>query len=295
MRTLRSLLYWAPAALWYSLIWRLSAQPGDISGSVSAGVIEDVLISGGSDYSAVSSHVQLAVDWLLSMYIRKAAHMFLFFMLALLIWLALTRLLNSRPHRAAATALLCTVLAALDELHQTLVPGRTGKLTDVLVDAAGIVIALSLFALPWLTRQAGRRLQRPERIWLFGAFGSAALLIRIGTLEGIAPIFVRRAAQLEFFTWMDEASLSALLAACAPILRQALYLAACAVTGFACVLPAILSENRRCMYTALSAALLLCILTALLWSLPLVPGALLAVAAGAAALVLHRAFPLLRR
>ena len=78
MRTLRSLLYWAPAALWYSLIWRLSAQPGDTSGSVSAGVIQGALVSGGSDYSAASSHVQLAVDWLLSFFVRKLPICFCF-------------------------------------------------------------------------------------------------------------------------------------------------------------------------------------------------------------------------
>ena len=100
MRTLRSWLYWLPATLWYSLIWRFSSQPGEASGSVSSCVIEGALVSGGSDYSAVSSHVRLAVDWLLNLYIRKAAHLFLFFMLALLIWLALTQFLKHRPHRA---------------------------------------------------------------------------------------------------------------------------------------------------------------------------------------------------
>jgi len=295
MRTLRSWLYWLPATLWYSLIWRFSSQPGEASGSVSSGVIEGALVSGGSDYSAVSSHVQLAVDWLLSLYIRKAAHMFLFFMLALLLWLALTQFMKQRTRRAAAAALLCTALAALDELHQTLVPGRSGKITDVLVDSAGIVIALALLALPWLTRFIKKHLLHPERIWLLGAIASTALLVWIGTLEGVAPFFAHRASQLEFFMWMDEASLCALLAACAPILQQALYLAMCAVTGFACVLLAILSENRRSMGAALTTAALLCILAALIWQLPLIPGALLALAAGAAALAVYKAFPLLQR
>jgi len=295
MRTLCSRLYWVPAVLWYSLIWRLSAQPGDVSGSVSSGVIEDALISGGSDYSAVSSYVQLAVNWLLSPFIRKGAHMFLFFVLALLVWLALMPFLKSRSRRAAVTALLCVMLAVLDELHQLLVPGRSGKLTDVLVDAVGIAIALALFALPRLALQARNRLQHPQRLWLLGLIVSAVLLIRVGTRQGIAPLFVYMAAQLEFFAWMDVQTLDILLAACAPILRQALYLAACFVTGAACVLPAILSGNRRSMAAAEIAAVLLCILAALIWALPLLPGALLALAAGAAVIVLHKAFPLLQR
>lgn len=294
MRTLYSRLSWVPAVLWYSLIWRLSAQPGDTSGSVSAGIIQDALITSGSDYSAADSVVRLAVDWLLSFFVRKGAHMFLFFVLTLLVWLALTRFLR-RPHRTTASALISAALAMLDEYHQTWIPGRSGELRDVLVDAAGIVIALALFALPWLARQIQQTLRHPQWLWLWGAACSIALLTWVGTLEGIAPFFAHRAAQLEFFTWMDEATRSALLAACAPILRQALYLAACTVTGFVCALPAALSGNRHSMGAALGSAVLLCILAALLWQLPLIPGGSLALLAGAAALVLYRTFPLLQR
>lgn len=293
MRTLFSRLRWVPAALWYSLIWSFSSQPGDTSGDISVGLLEGALVSGGSDFSAADSTVQLAVDWLLNMYIRKAAHMFLFFVLTLLIWLALTRVLRQRPKRAAAAAVFGVALAALDEYHQTLVPGRSGELRDVLVDSAGVLIALLLFLLPWLAQAAQKKLRRPELLWLAGTVPALLPLVWVGTLEGVAPIFLRRAAQLEFFTWMDETTRTALLNACTPILRQALYLAACGLAGFCCVFPAILSENRRSMGYATADAALLCILTALLWELPLV-GVFPALAAATAMLILWKAFPLLQ-
>ena len=293
MRTLFSRLRWVPAALWYSLIWSFSSQPGDTSGDISVGLLEGALVSGGSDFSAADSTVQLAVDWLLNMYIRKAAHMFLFFVLTLLVWLALTRVLRQRPKRAAAAAVLGVALAALDEYHQTLVPGRSGELRDVLVDSAGVLIALFLFLLPWLAQTAQKKLRRPERLWLAGTVLALLPLVWVGTLDGVAPFFLHRASQLEFFTWMDEATRTALLNACAPILRQALYLAACGLAGLCCVFPAILSENRRSTGSATAAAALLCILTALLWELPLV-GVFPALAAATAMLILWKAFPLLR-
>ena len=294
MRTLRSLLIWSPAALWYSIIWHFSSQPGDTSSGVSADVIESALISGGSDFSGASETVRLAISWILSFFVRKAAHMFLFFMLALFIWLALTPRIKHRVRRAAVTAACCTLLAALDEYHQTLVPGRSGAFRDVLVDAAGILIALILFALPWLSQQLRCRLTNPERLWLIGGIASAALLLWVGTLNGVAPFFIHRAHQLDFFAWMDDAYFQALMVACAPILRQALYLVTCAVTGFLCVLLASPAETRRCWRSAFLASAFLCALTALLWGLPLLPGTVLALLAGAAAYLLWKAFPLLR-
>ena len=46
----------------------------------------------------------------------------------------------------AAAMGLCAVLAALDEFHQLFVPGRDGKLSDVLIDTCGAVCFL-LFSL----------------------------------------------------------------------------------------------------------------------------------------------------
>lgn len=295
MRTLRSLLSWVPAALWYSVIWYFSSQPGDTSADVSASIMEGALISGGSDYSSASEVVRLAISWILSFFIRKGAHMFLFFVLTLLVWMALTGLLKARHVRAAAAAAICVLLASLDEYHQTLVPGRSGKFGDVMVDLTGMLIALLLLTLPWLSRQLRHRLAHPERLWTAGAALSAALLVWVGTLQGVAIFFIHRANRLEFFMWMDDAYFRALLDACAPILRQALYLASCGAAGFVCVLPAALSDNRSSVKAALICAPVLCILTALVWELPLLPGAVLALAGGLAAVVIWKVFPLLQR
>jgi VanZ family protein len=55
---------------------------------------------------------------------------------------------------SAAPAILITLLyAATDEYHQTFVDGRHGSPIDVLIDAAGIAIAVALHA----RHRAGRR------------------------------------------------------------------------------------------------------------------------------------------
>ncbi len=90
-----------PLAL-MGLIWFLSAQPGLNSG----------------------------LDW--DYVLRKLAHMTVFGTLLLLWWRA------AGPRWAVAITL---AWAALDEWHQTWVPGRAGTVHDWAIDAAGAGLA----------------------------------------------------------------------------------------------------------------------------------------------------------
>ena len=98
----------APLAL-MGLIFALSAQPDLNSG---LGIWDTVL--------------------------RKLAHMAAFGVL----WWLWQRALG----RPVAAALVTIAYAASDEWHQTLVEGRAGLLSDVAIDAAGVGIAVALWA-----------------------------------------------------------------------------------------------------------------------------------------------------
>jgi VanZ family protein len=73
--------------------------------------------------------------------LRKLAHAFLFGLLAVLWWRALRGPLPQRTALGVA-ATIAVLYGALDEYHQTFVLGRSGKFTDVLIDAAGVAIAV---------------------------------------------------------------------------------------------------------------------------------------------------------
>ena len=47
----------------------------------------------------------------------------------------------------AAAWLLCTCYAATDEFHQIFVPGRTPKVTDVMIDSAGAALGIGMMFL----------------------------------------------------------------------------------------------------------------------------------------------------
>jgi VanZ family protein len=87
---------------------------------------------------------------------RKAVHLFTYGVLAVL---AHRSLRQWRPRTAwrepARTAFLLALLYGIaDELHQRLVPGRSGEVRDVLIDAAGALLGLLL--LRWYDRTRGR-------------------------------------------------------------------------------------------------------------------------------------------
>lgn len=137
-----------PAAAWYAVICAFSAQTGEESGRLSGAVARRSIGLLGELGEIFET------DWdaflLLSFLVRKCAHMGIYFVLTALLLYGLWRAGMSPRPRLAAAAGLCALLAALDEFHQTFVPGRDGKLSDVLIDLGGGLC----FLLFWLALSA---------------------------------------------------------------------------------------------------------------------------------------------
>ena len=139
------LLSFLPTAFLLFLIFGFSAQDGESSGSLSF-QISLFLVKLASPFlpTAGSESVLLARAELIHYFVRKAAHMTEYFLLALSLQLPLSAWLSAqlKPNFRILTGLTATILfAALDEFHQTFVPGRSGNFTDVCIDSTGAVIA----------------------------------------------------------------------------------------------------------------------------------------------------------
>ncbi|ARU59700.1 hypothetical protein CBW65_00560 [Tumebacillus avium] len=83
---------------------------------------------------------------MLEFFIRKAAHVTEYFLLAFLVWRTFAATRVRRSIALTVTALLSILYAASDEWHQAFVPGRTGHGIDVFVDSFGVLL-LVLFVL----------------------------------------------------------------------------------------------------------------------------------------------------
>jgi VanZ family protein len=102
-----TLLRWAPAAAWMALIFVLSAQPG-------LRISQDASVDGP---------------------IRHLVHVGMYAVLGVLLVHALHG--SSWPVIGLAAWAIATLYGVSDEIHQSLVPDRSGNLLDVSLDAIG--------------------------------------------------------------------------------------------------------------------------------------------------------------
>lgn len=156
-------------------IFRMSSAAGPESSSSSAFVV-GLLTSGcvpGYDSFDVSTRV--AVEEVLTVIVRKSAHMLEYaclgaFCAAALRQREILRRLREAEGEPGRTILkpsyktmwcalaLCVAYAATDETHQLFVPGRTGLATDVVIDGIGVFLAV-LICTAFLRWWSERRLE----------------------------------------------------------------------------------------------------------------------------------------
>ena len=134
LTTQRALRY-GPVLFWIGLIWLASTQ-GFSAGNTSR-IIRPLLLWLFPDIA----EPQIATVHLVT---RKAAH---FIEYAILAFLSRRAFVTSsrnflRKHWFALSLLLVALVAAIDELHQSLVPSRTGSIYDSAIDLAGGFVML---------------------------------------------------------------------------------------------------------------------------------------------------------
>lgn len=142
---LLKLLSLVPTTLLLFLIFGFSAQDGESSGSLSF-QISLFLVKLVSPLlpAAMSETVLFERAEFIHYFVRKAAHMTEYFLLALSLQLPLSCWFSKqlKPKLRVLAGFCATVIfASLDEFHQSFVPGRSGNFTDVCIDSTGALIA----------------------------------------------------------------------------------------------------------------------------------------------------------
>lgn len=253
-----------PAGLWYALIFWFSSQTAESSGGQSGSLSLRLLGSVSPAFLSADPALHPMAEELLSFPIRKCAHMFLFFVLALLLLYALSRL-SAKGWRLVLP--LCAVLAALDEFHQTFVPGRSGELRDTLVDLTGSAIALGLLAVVcW----GGRR--RTRAAWALLVLPAAAALAAVWHAPAGALSSFLAESFVTGFAGLDGGEKARLLAGLTPILQDALAAMACGLLGAFAWLAARLAGSGKALLWG-AASVLPAALFAALAGAPAVPAA----------------------
>ncbi len=131
---------WMLVVGWMGVIFYLSHQPASESSALSNGVVQTVIT-----FFETIFYMSLADNDVLHYIVRKAAHLFAYFILSLLVLRACR--MNFRPIWGSirVTLVVCILYAMSDEIHQLFIVGRSGQVTDVLIDALGACLGIGCY------------------------------------------------------------------------------------------------------------------------------------------------------
>ncbi len=132
---MRKILPWAAVILWMALIFLFSAQVAEQSDQLSTGITEKIVKAVEKVFPGLG-----LITESMNHVLRKNAHFLVYLVLGALTVNALCSS-GVRGFKGIAAALIvCVLYAVSDEIHQLFVPGRSGQLTDVLIDSAGAAV-----------------------------------------------------------------------------------------------------------------------------------------------------------
>jgi VanZ family protein len=125
---------------WMFVIFYLSHQPAERSSELSGTFLKFML----TIIAVVPFSLELDIIHFL---IRKSAHFIAYFMLGILLFHTV-RLFYETNFIPMNVAFVLSILYAIsDEYHQTFIPGRSGEVRDVILDASGSLTGIVLYAL----------------------------------------------------------------------------------------------------------------------------------------------------
>ena len=140
-----AIIFWGLASLGcMTVIFYMSHKPAVESAEMSGFIVEWLLAHGVGSKAADS----------LDFAVRKCAHMAEFFILTYCLSFLFIYIKKNCYMGIRILAIITAVIYAIsDEIHQLFVPGREGKVSDVLIDSIGTVIAFGVITLYLKWRQ----------------------------------------------------------------------------------------------------------------------------------------------
>lgn len=133
--------------IWMILIFSFSAQPASESTRMSHRVGYEVgrLLAPG--FSGWDAERQLYFAEKVDYPVRKTAHATEYAILAVLLFFTMGTYGITESKQIILANLLTVVYATTDEFHQLFVSGRSGRITDVMIDTAGALVGTLLIKL----------------------------------------------------------------------------------------------------------------------------------------------------
>ena len=124
--------------IWMGFIFCMSNQPANISKELSQN-IENLLNNTPIIGNLLSDILNSPNSQFI---VRKSAHIILFCLLSILCFVVIYELKRNVKISTLASFSITFIYACMDEIHQLFIPGRSGKINDVLIDSIGVIMGL---------------------------------------------------------------------------------------------------------------------------------------------------------
>lgn len=137
---------------WMLAIFLLSNEPASESSRRSGRVVD-----------LLSDYVSSGTDSVSMFLVRKSAHIFMFFVLGILLYVLMRSFAVSPKKQVIFSIVFAFCYAIFDEIHQTFVPGRSGEARDVVIDTLGASVGV-LVSYVVIRRVASRAKSKVENV-----------------------------------------------------------------------------------------------------------------------------------
>ena len=145
-KIIKAVICWCAVIVWMCVIFSMSAQKSEQSSAVSASLINSMASIFNPGYNQLNDSEKSRIIDELQHAVRKAAHFTEYFILGVLISLALANSIRRGVRWYLLSLAIGAAYAVTDELHQLAVDGRSAQVTDVLIDSAGVAFGAALSA-----------------------------------------------------------------------------------------------------------------------------------------------------
>ncbi len=133
--------------IWMGIIFYYSNQDASVSTSQSDKVIEKINMISKDNDSFKKVLLKLYKYKGASFVIRKSAHIFAYFVLAILSFIMVYAYKNNINKSIKFSFIISVLYAISDEIHQLFIPGRSGMIQDVFIDSIGIIVGIVLITI----------------------------------------------------------------------------------------------------------------------------------------------------
>lgn len=150
-RNIRKGIYILPVIFWMGVIFGMSHQVAEVSSAMSGGIIDQIIQIIFPRFEEYSLAKQILYMERLEIIVRKGAHFSEYTVLGGLLARALYHLSGSEHTSKKNWCIkswgIGVLYAMTDEIHQLFIDGRSGQLSDVMIDTSGVLLGVVLYAM----------------------------------------------------------------------------------------------------------------------------------------------------